>query len=87
MRPLRLFLCWILVCVSAHAGTLTQADVAGRFPAPLTVGDKAADVPAWPLFKQNGTALALVGYAFESTDLAPVPGFAGVPPNLLVVHV
>jgi transcriptional regulator of nitric oxide reductase len=42
-------------------------------------------VPAWPLFKQNGTALALVGYAFESADLAPVPGFAGVPPNLLVV--
>jgi len=85
MRPLRLFICWILVCVSAHAGTLTQADVARRFPAPLTVGDKAVDVPAWPLFKQNGTALALVGYAFESSDLAPVPGFAGVPPNLLVV--
>ena len=85
MRPLRIFFCWILVCACAQAGTLTQADVARRFPAPLTVGDKAADVPAWPLFKQNGTALALVGYAFESSDLAPVPGFAGVPPNLLVV--
>jgi len=85
MRPLRIFFCWILVCACAQAGTLTQADVARRFPVPLTVGDKAADVPAWPLFKQNGTALALVGYAFESSDLAPVPGFAGVPPNLLVV--
>jgi transcriptional regulator of nitric oxide reductase len=85
MGPLRLFLCWILVCVSAHAGTLTQADVARRFPAPLTVGEKATDVPAWPLFKQNGTATELIGYAFESADLAPVPGFAGVPPNLLVV--
>jgi transcriptional regulator of nitric oxide reductase len=75
----------LLACVTAHAGTLTQAELARRFPAPLTVGEQAGDVPAWPLFKQNGTATELVGYAFESADLAPVPGFAGVPPNLLVV--
>jgi transcriptional regulator of nitric oxide reductase len=85
MGLLRLVICWLLVCAWAHAGTLTQAELARRFPAPLLVGDKAADVPAWPLFKQNGTATELVGYAFESADLAPVPGFAGVPPNLLVV--
>lgn len=85
MCLLRFVICWLLVCASAHAGTLTQAELARRFPAPLMVGDKAADVPAWPLFKQNGTATELVGYAFESADLAPVPGFAGVPPNLLVV--
>ncbi|MCS0616992.1 4Fe-4S binding protein [Massilia kyonggiensis] len=85
MNLLRLVICWLLVCAAAHAGTLTQAELARRFPAPLVVGEKAADVPAWPLFKQNGTATELVGYAFESADLAPVPGFAGVPPNLLVV--
>ena len=85
MCLLRLLICWLLVCASAHAGTLTQAELARRFPAPLVVGEKAADVPAWPLFKQNGTVTELVGYAFESVDLAPVPGFAGVPPNLLVV--
>jgi transcriptional regulator of nitric oxide reductase len=85
MSFLRLLICWLLVCAAAQAGTLTQAELARRFPAPLTVGEKAADVPAWPLFKQNGTATDLVGYAFESADLAPVPGFAGVPPNLLVV--
>ncbi|NIA57927.1 4Fe-4S binding protein [Massilia sp. TW-1] len=85
MGLLRLVICWLLVCAPAQAGTLTQAELARRFPAPLTVGDKAADVPAWPLFKQDGTAMELVGYAFESADLAPVPGFAGVPPNLLVV--
>ena len=86
MRLLRLVICcWLLACVAARAGTLTQAELARRFPAPLTVGEKAADVPAWPLFKQNGTRTELVGYAFESADLAPVPGFAGVPPNLLVV--
>jgi transcriptional regulator of nitric oxide reductase len=85
MCLLRLLICWLLVCAAAHAGTLTQAELARRFPAPLVVGEKASDVPAWPLFKQNGTATELVGYAFESADLAPVPGFAGVPPNLLVV--
>ncbi|KGF78394.1 regulatory protein [Massilia sp. JS1662] len=85
MNLLRLVICWLLVCAAAHAGTLTQAELARRFPAPLVVGERAADVPAWPLFKQNGTATELVGYAFESADLAPVPGFAGVPPNLLVV--
>jgi transcriptional regulator of nitric oxide reductase len=85
MCLLRLLICWLLVYASAQAGTLTQTELARRFPAPLTVGEKAADVPAWPLFKQNGTVTELVGYAFESVDLAPVPGFAGVPPNLLVV--
>lgn len=68
----------------AVAGSLTHADLAKRFPAPLQVGEKAADMPVWPLFKQNGTATELVGYAFESADLAPIPGFAGVPMNLLV---
>ena len=85
MRFVHLLIWWLLVCAPAHAGTLTQAELAKRFPAPLVVGEKAADVPAWPLFKQNGTRTELVGYAFESADLAPVPGFAGVPPNLLVV--
>jgi NosR/NirI family nitrous oxide reductase transcriptional regulator len=77
-----------LVCAGAvapaHAGVLTRAAVAARFPAPLIVGDKQQDMPVWPLFKQNATATELVGYVFESIDLAPIPGFAGVPINLLV---
>jgi NosR/NirI family nitrous oxide reductase transcriptional regulator len=79
--------CWLALlcsCLSAHAGVLTRADLVKRFPAPLTVGDKQADIPVWPLFKQNATATELVGYVFESIDLAPIPGFAGVPINLLV---
>ncbi len=74
----------ILISSSALAGVLSRGDLARRFPAPLTVGERAADVPAWPLFKQNGTATDLVGYVFESADLAPIPGFTGVPINLLV---
>ena len=86
MRALAFLVLMLLVLGpgAARAGVLTKDELARRFPAPLTVGDKAADVPAWPLFKQNGTATELVGYVFESIDLAPVPGFTGVPPNLLV---
>lgn len=69
---------------ATHAGVLVKAELARRFPAPLMVGDKLADIPAWPLFKQNATATELVGYVFESVDLAPIPGFSGVPVNLLV---
>ena len=82
-----LVVCWLaLLCANqpAHAGVLTRAALVKRFPAPLTVGDKQADLPVWPLFRQNATATELVGYVFESIDLAPIPGFAGVPINLLV---
>jgi transcriptional regulator of nitric oxide reductase len=74
----------LLAMAPAQAGVLTRADLTQRFPAPLMVGERAADLPVWPLFKQNATAVELVGYVFESADLAPIPGFAGVPLNLLV---
>ena len=67
-----------------RAGTLARADLQQRFPSPLIVGEKDAQLPVWPLFRQDGTALPLVGYVFESIDLAPIPGFSGTPPNLLV---
>jgi transcriptional regulator of nitric oxide reductase len=87
VRLIRSLLCWLALlcsCLPAHAGVLTRADLVKRFPSPLMVGDRQADLPVWPLFKQNATATELVGYVFESIDLAPIPGFAGVPINLLV---
>ncbi|MFL6627173.1 MAG: 4Fe-4S binding protein [Vitreoscilla sp.] len=76
-----------LVCAivgGAQAGTLAKADLQQRFPSPLIVGERDAELPVWPLFRQDGTAVPLVGYVYESVDLAPIPGFAGTPPNLLV---
>lgn len=83
---IRFLLCCLLVAAAAlaSAGTLSQADLAKRFPPPLQVGAKDAEIPAWPLFKQNATETELVGYVFESIDLAPIPGFSGVPMNLLI---
>lgn len=70
--------------VTCQAGTLTKADLQQRFPSPLIVGERDAELPVWPLFRQDGTAVPLVGYVYESVDLAPIPGFSGTPPNLLV---
>ena len=87
MKTMRLFVaCWLFLFImgQAWAGVLTKAQLERRFPAPLMVGEKDADLPVWPLFKQNATATELVGYVFESVDLAPIPGFSGVPVNLLI---
>lgn len=86
MPLIRAFLLFMacLCQLPAGAGTLSPADMAARFPAPLQVGVRDQDLPVWPIFKQNGTATELVGYAFESIDMAPIPGFAGVPMNMLV---
>jgi len=87
----RALLAGLCLCVAAffaampaQAGVLTQAELVRRFPAPLIVGERDTELPVWPLFKQNATATELVGYVFESIDLAPIPGFAGVPLNLMV---
>ena len=71
-----------LACASAtfaQAGTLSRAELKQRFPSPLIVGERDAQLPVWPLFRQDGTATPLVGYVFESVDLAPIPGFSGTP--------
>lgn len=85
MRVLAFLLAALLLAsVPAQGGTLDRAALSQRFPAPLEVGPKDAAVPAWPIFKQGATETELVGYVFETIDLAPIPGFAGVPMNLLV---
>ncbi|KAB2962721.1 4Fe-4S binding protein [Zoogloea sp.] len=68
----------------ASAGDLDKADLARRFQPPLHVGDKLRDIPAWPITSELEPEAGPVAYAFESIDLAPIPGFEGTPMNLLV---
>jgi transcriptional regulator of nitric oxide reductase len=75
----------IVACsLCAHAGVMTKTTMLSHFPAPLIVGEKETELPVWPIFKQDATATPLVGYVFESIDLAPIPGFSGTPFNLLI---
>jgi NosR/NirI family transcriptional regulator, nitrous oxide reductase regulator len=69
----------------AHASVMTRDAMVLAFPSPYMVGPRDASLPVWPIFKQNATATELVGYAFESIDFAAIPGFAGVPVNVLVL--
>ncbi len=83
MRRLVIALLMLLGSVlTSQAGELTREKLAQIFPAPMEVGEEDANFPVWPLFNGGGTNLA--GWAFETTDLAPIPGFSGTPPNLLV---
>lgn len=93
MRSLLICLMCLLTISAVQAGVMTREEltrlfpapyVVGEKPAPYIVGEKEADIPIWPIFQQNAAENRLVGYVFESIDLAPVPGFAGVPFNLLI---
>jgi NosR/NirI family transcriptional regulator, nitrous oxide reductase regulator len=79
---LGVFISMLMIC-AAQAGEMTREKLAVLFPAPMTVGELDADFPVWPIF--NGGATDIAGWAFETTDLAPIPGFSGTPPDLLVV--
>ena len=83
----KLLAAWLLLCAvvcGAHAGVMTKETLAKKFPSPLVLGDKDSELPIWPIFKQNATATELVAYVYESIDFVALPGFAGIPVNLLI---
>ena len=89
VRPMWcLWLVWMLALLAgtpAWAGSLARADVQALFPPPLVVGERRADLPAWPIFRREAGRLELQAHAFETIDLEPVAGYGGKPVNLLVV--
>ncbi|VTU28259.1 Putative electron transport protein YccM [Variovorax sp. PBS-H4] len=85
-RPWQCCIAAVLLClaVCAHGGVMSRAALQQVLPAPLTVGERDAQLPVWPIFRQETTTTVLAGYVFESIDFAPIPGFSGTPFNLLV---
>lgn len=84
LRAVAVALCALLSCSVVLAGELTLEDLQRRFQPPLHVQPRLADVPVWPITSELEPEAGPVGYAFESIDLAPIPGFEGTPMNLLV---
>ena len=68
----------------AAAGELDRLDLQALYPPPYEIAERESELPVWPLFRRNGPYLEQAGYLFESIDLAPLPGFAGIPINVLV---
>ncbi|MFZ6773347.1 4Fe-4S binding protein [Undibacterium sp. SXout7W] len=84
LQCLSLILVAIATANQVNAGIMTHDAMSKHFPAPYIIGEKEKEMPVWPIFKKNMTSTDLVAYAFESIDFAPVPGFSGVPMNLLI---
>lgn len=84
LRAALLLLVLLLPTLSARAGQLDRAALEKYFPPPLVVGEKDDRLPVWPILKQQAGAYEVFAYAFESVDLAPIPGFGGTPPDLLI---
>ena len=84
LRFFSLFLICFGMSTVLYAGVMDKAAMEKAFTSPYIVGDKDPELPIWPLYQQISTDTPLVGYAFESLDLAAIPGFAGIPFNLLV---
>lgn len=72
------------IAVPSHAGELDKAAIQKLYPV-YDVGERDKDLPIWPLFRHAIPASNdLMGYVFESVDVSPIAGYAGVPPNMLV---
>ena len=81
-----LFLCLgaLFLGASAQASTLTRDEIQKVFPPPLVVGQEDDKLPIWPILKQAAGSYDTIAYVFQSNDFAPIPGFGGSPPNLLI---
>lgn len=50
------------------------------FPTATTISDKQGEPAVWTIFKGQ----AVIGYAFETNDIARIPAYSGEPVNMLV---
>ncbi len=76
---------WCLLATTlVAAGQLNRDDLARFIHPPLHVADRLPDAPVWPITSELEPDADVVGYVFESIDLAPIPGFEGTPFDLLV---
>ncbi|MEM9797464.1 MAG: 4Fe-4S binding protein [Pseudomonadota bacterium] len=77
------FVCVLgLLAQIAGAETLPRETLAGFIDPPMSLGEPVNEKGVWELLNSGG---AHAGYVFETEPMAPLPGFAGAPVNLLVV--
>jgi NosR/NirI family nitrous oxide reductase transcriptional regulator len=84
LKLFTLLLFW-LVQLSAHALFVSEPRdplplINEIFPQATKVSDKVGDPLIWTIYKEN----EIIGYAFETNDLARIPAYSGEPVNMLV---
>ncbi|MDX1303020.1 transcriptional regulator NosR [Photobacterium sp.] len=50
------------------------------FPDATKIADKQGELPVWSIYKDQD----IIGYAFETNDIAKIPAYSGEPVNMLV---
>jgi NosR/NirI family nitrous oxide reductase transcriptional regulator len=51
------------------------------FPQATKIADKQGKVPVWTIFQSD----KVIGYAFETNDIAKIPAYSGEPVNVLII--
>lgn len=89
MGRLNRFICRIAICLAAsfatlaaHAEALPREEIESHIRPPYALGEEIDPRGVWNLHNSGG---GLAGYAFETSDIAPLPGFSGAPIDLLVL--
>ncbi|AVO38226.1 4Fe-4S binding protein [Pukyongiella litopenaei] len=72
----------LLQAFPAWTEPLARAQMSELVVPPYSLGDPLNDRGVWTLLNSGG---AEAGYVFETGELAPLPGFSGVPINLFVM--
>ena len=78
---MRLLTLLLLLPVALWAETVPREEIAERIRPPYSLGADTGE-GVYELLNSGG---AHAGYAFETEPMAPLPGFAGAPVNVLVV--
>ncbi|MGB1091308.1 MAG: FMN-binding protein, partial [Oceanobacter sp.] len=63
---------------------MDQSTLAEIYPYPYSIGERDETLAAWPLLFEDVTGVNPIGYVYESINFSSIPGFMGVPYNLLV---
>lgn len=63
---------------------MTKEKLEELYPYPYVIGEKDEEIDVWPLSRQEVTGVHLIGYVYESIDFSSIPGFMGIPYNLLI---
>ncbi|MCW9035099.1 MAG: 4Fe-4S binding protein [Rhodospirillales bacterium] len=77
-------LTWLVIAFSPPSFAqerFTEKEIARLVPSEFILGPREKDLPIWQLVDVKNKQ---IGYIFESRELVNIPGFAGLPINLLV---
>ena len=72
----------LMWCGAVAADPMTAEEAAARVVPPYSLGDVVNEKGVWQVLNSGG---APAGYAFETGQLAPLPGFSGQPIQLFVL--